>query len=83
LSARSPEGGFFVMARYDLAMGSLEVARRLRDHGVVVRPGREFGPAGEHQLRLSIATTPSALGLGLDRIERWFEAAGSAAVGAR
>jgi len=32
---------------------------------------------------LSIATTPSALGLGLDRIERWFEAAGSAAVGAR
>jgi aspartate aminotransferase len=83
LSARSPEGGFFVMARYDLAMGSLEVARQLRDHGVVVRPGREFGPAGEQQLRLSIATDPSALALGLDRIERWFEAAGSPVVGAR
>jgi aspartate aminotransferase len=81
VSTRSPEGGFFVMARYELAMGSLDVTRRLRAHGVVVRPGREFGPAGEHQLRLSIATAPSALALGLDRIEQWFATAGAGVVG--
>jgi aspartate aminotransferase len=83
LSARSPEGGFFVLARYDLPAPSVEVARRLQDRGVVVRPGREFGPAGEHHLRISIAAPPSAIALGLDRIEQWFRdalAAGSATI---
>lgn len=72
LSARRPEGGFFVFARYDRPIPSIQAAGRLPRHGVVIRPGREFGPAGEHHLRISIAAPPSALTLGLDRIERWF-----------
>ena len=71
LTARSPEGGFFVFARYDEPLPSLEAVRRLLRNGVVVRPGREFGPAGEHHLRISIAAPPTALSLGLDRIETW------------
>jgi aspartate/methionine/tyrosine aminotransferase len=72
MSARRPEGGFFVMARYSLPIESFQVASALKDHGVVVRPGREFGPAGEGHLRISIATAPEQLTVGLDRIEDWF-----------
>jgi aspartate aminotransferase len=71
LSARRPEGGFFVFARYERPLTSIEAAGRLRRHGVVVRPGREFGPAGERHLRISIASSPSDLSLGLDRIDAW------------
>jgi aspartate/methionine/tyrosine aminotransferase len=68
ISARRPEGGIFVMARYQHLLPSIEVAARLREHGVVVRPGREFGPAGEQHLRISIAAPPSTLTAGLDRL---------------
>jgi aspartate/methionine/tyrosine aminotransferase len=61
-----------VFARYDRPISSIQAAGTLQRHGVVVRPGREFGPAGEQHLRISIAARPSALTLGLDRIERWF-----------
>ncbi|MBV9804503.1 MAG: pyridoxal phosphate-dependent aminotransferase, partial [Solirubrobacterales bacterium] len=76
ISARRPEGGFFVMVRYSLPIDSFGVAAALRDHGVVVRPGREFGPAGEGHLRISIATAPEELTVGLDRIEDWLTAFG-------
>ncbi|WPB89343.1 pyridoxal phosphate-dependent aminotransferase [Streptomyces malaysiensis] len=72
LSARTPEGGFFVLARYDRDTPSLELVERLKDHGVVVRPGREFGPAGEFHLRISIASPNSMLTTGLDRIADYF-----------
>jgi aspartate/methionine/tyrosine aminotransferase len=39
------------------AAPSLELSQRLKEHGVVVRPGREFGPAGEFHLRISIAAS--------------------------
>jgi aspartate aminotransferase len=74
VTARSPEGGFFVLAHYRCALASIEAAARLRRHGVVVRPGREFGPAGEQHLRISIAAPRAALEHGLDRIDRWFQA---------
>ncbi|MFD7956136.1 pyridoxal phosphate-dependent aminotransferase [Streptomyces ardesiacus] len=76
LSARIPEGGFFVLARYDRSTPSLELTQRLREHGVVVRPGREFGPAGEHHLRISIAAPQAMLATGLDRIEDYFRITG-------
>ncbi|MEV7979877.1 aminotransferase class I/II-fold pyridoxal phosphate-dependent enzyme [Streptomyces sp. NPDC086519] len=72
LTARTPEGGFFVLARYDRDTPSLELTQRLKEHGVVVRPGREFGPAGEHHLRISIAAPQDVLTAGLDRIEHYF-----------
>ena len=75
ISARRPEGGIFVLARYQHRLPSIEVAARLRDHGVAVRPGREFGPAGEQHLRISIAAPPSTLTLGLDRMADWFSSA--------
>jgi aspartate aminotransferase len=71
LSARRPEGGFFVFARYDWPLTSTDATGRLKRHGVVLRPGREFGPAGERHLRISIASSPSDLSLGLDRIDAW------------
>ncbi|WP_037821053.1 pyridoxal phosphate-dependent aminotransferase [Streptomyces sp. NRRL B-3229] len=72
LSAAVPEGGFFVLARYDRQTPSLELVASLADHGVVVRPGREFGPAGEGHLRISVASPPTMLETGLDRIEDYF-----------
>jgi aspartate/methionine/tyrosine aminotransferase len=72
ISARRPEGGIFVMARYQHRLPSIEVAARLRDYGVAVRPGRGFGPVGEQHLRISIAAPPSTLTVGLDRMAGWF-----------
>ncbi len=74
VTARSPEGGFFVLAHYRRCLPSIEVAARLRRHGVVVRPGREFGPAGEQHLRISIAAPQPVLEEGLERIDGWFQA---------
>jgi aspartate aminotransferase len=72
LTAKSPEGGFFVLARYDHDITSFQLAQRLAEQGVIVRPGREFGPAGEYHLRLSLAAPPEMLRTGLDRIEHYF-----------
>ena len=76
LTAESPEGGFFVFARYNRDIASFQLAQHLAESGVIVRPGREFGPAGEHHIRLSLAAPPAALRTGLDRIERYFRQAG-------
>jgi aspartate aminotransferase len=76
VTAEPPEGGFFVFARYNRDIASCQLAQHLAESGVIVRPGREFGPAGEHHVRLSLAAPPDVLRTGLDRIERYFRQAG-------
>lgn len=63
-----PNGAFYVFLRYHYDMSSLEMAAHLRQHGVVVRPGREFGAAGERHVRLAYVVEPAEIEAGITRI---------------
>lgn len=68
LSLSSPEGAFYLFPKYDFDMPSVDVVAALRDAGVAVRPGSEFGAAGEHHLRISYAASEDALRIGAERL---------------
>jgi len=63
-----PEGAFYQFPRYELDIPSAELVARLRDFGVAVRPGGEFGAHGEHHLRLSYAASEEAIRTGVTRL---------------
>lgn len=68
LTLSSPEGAFYQFPRYDVDLPSVEVVAALREHGVAVRPGSEFGARGEGHLRLSYAAGPGAIAEGVRRL---------------
>lgn len=74
LDVSSPEGAFYLFPRYDLDIPSVDLVARLRDAGVAVRPGAEFGAAGEHHLRLSYAASDDAIEAGVARLAAAFGA---------
>jgi aspartate aminotransferase len=65
-----PEGAFYVFPRYTADRPSLEVTRTLREHGVAVRPGSEYGVAGEGHIRLSYAASRDNIVLGVERLAK-------------
>lgn len=65
-----PEGAFYVFPRYAADLPSLEVTRVLREHGVAVRPGSEYGAGGEGHIRLSYASGRDDIRLGIRRLAR-------------
>lgn len=68
LQVRQPEGAFYLFPGYDLDIPSADLTAQLRPFGVAVRPGGEFGAAGEHHLRLSYAASPEHITAGVDRL---------------
>ena len=68
LELSEPEGAFYFFPRYDAEIGSVEMVGHLREHGVAVRPGAEFGPSGEGRLRLSYAASDEAILTGVERM---------------
>lgn len=69
-----PEGAFYVFPSYDVDLPSVEVVAALREHGVAVRPGSEFGAQGEGHLRLSYAASPETITEGVRRLARGLSA---------
>jgi aspartate aminotransferase len=68
-SCNVPQGAFYVFARFDHEVSSMEMAERLLlDGGVAVTPGVEFGPAGEGHVRISYATSRENIARGLARM---------------
>lgn len=63
-----PDGAFYAFPRYDADLTAVQMVAHLRSYGVIVRPGSEFGAAGEHHIRLSYAADPTAITNGLQRI---------------
>jgi aspartate aminotransferase len=57
LTVSSPEGAFYLFPKYDAELPAAAIVAHLRNHGVAVRPGSEFGRNGEFHLRLSEAIT--------------------------
>jgi aspartate aminotransferase len=68
LTLSAPEGAFYQFPRYDLDIPSAELVAKLRDFGVAVRPGAEFGAHGENHLRLSYAASTEAIETGVARL---------------
>lgn len=67
LSARPPDAAAIAFVRYRLAMGSVELADRIRrEAGVLVVPGAYFGV--ERHLRISFGLPPAYLTAGLDGV---------------
>lgn len=56
LEFSAPAGAFYLWVGYPERFGdSIAVAARCLKHGVRVRPGSEYGPGGQHRIRLSFA----------------------------
>jgi aspartate/methionine/tyrosine aminotransferase len=73
-SYAAPEGAYYVFPRI-LANheDSLEFALRLlQDARVTVTPGRAFGPAGEHHVRMAFCMDDDIIETAFDRIEDYF-----------
>lgn len=68
LELSEPEGAFYFFPRFDAPMTSDEMVAYLRERGVAVRPGSEFGPNGEGRIRLSYAASDDAIRTGVARL---------------
>lgn len=63
-----PDGAFYAFPRYEHDIAAVDIVAHLRNHGVAVRPGSEFGRAGERHIRLSFAAEPAAIKTGAERV---------------
>lgn len=68
LTVSSPEGAFYLFPKYDVELPAAAMVAHLRNHGVAVRPGSEFGRNGEFHLRLSYAASSEAITTGVERL---------------
>jgi aspartate/methionine/tyrosine aminotransferase len=65
-----PDDAFYVFPRYADDRPSVEVTRVLREHGVAVRPGSEYGVGGEGHVRLSYAASRENITVGVERLAK-------------
>lgn len=70
LKLNEPEGAFYCFPAYSLPIPAIDMVSLLREQGVAVRPGSEFGAAGEGHLRLSYAASSEAITEGVRRLKR-------------
>jgi aspartate aminotransferase len=68
VSWRRPEGAFYGLLNYEAPLRAAQVTARLRERGVGVRSGTEFGPGGEGHVRISYAVDRGTLARGLELI---------------
>lgn len=69
LSLNEPEGAFYCFPSYSLPIPAIDMVALLREQGIAVRPGSEFGAAGERHLRLSYAASNEAIIEGVRRLK--------------
>ncbi len=68
VSWRPPEGTFYAFVKYTAEVPAREMTALLRQRGVAVRSGTEFGPGGEGYVRLSFAASREAIREGVQRL---------------
>ena len=73
-SYSNPEGAYYVFPKIVAAHAdSLEFSIRLLEEAkVTVTPGRAFGPAGEHHVRMAYCVEDAVIETAFDRIEAYF-----------
>ena len=77
LSCEKPEGAFYVFVRVDAKLRSEALTEHCLHHGVGVRSGTEFGPAGEGYIRLTFAGSVAKFEPGLERLHTAMKALGN------
>lgn len=70
LTLNEPEGAFYCFPSYRAQVSSVEMVGILRSFGIAVRPGSEFGAAGESHIRLSYAASKEVIAEGLVRLKQ-------------
>ena len=73
LTVRRPEGAFYALIGYSHDQSSVHVAEQLAERGVLVRTGSEYGPSGEHFIRLSFATSLEQLEQAVPIVTAFFD----------
>jgi len=79
-----PDGAFYLLVDVSAVSrdGNTFALRLLREHHVAVSPGEAFGPGAAGMVRVSLASAPDDLQVGLQRlvtlVARWDEPAGRA-----
>ena len=68
LRLNAPEGAFYCFPAYSLPVPAIDIVALLREQGIAVRPGSEFGAAGEGHIRLSYAAGKDAISEGIKRL---------------
>jgi aspartate aminotransferase len=81
LEATRPDGAFYYFCKYADSRPSVELARAAAKAGVIVRPGREFGPAGEGHVRLSFAVGLDDIREGIARLGSILESTRKTSIG--
>lgn len=76
---RPPDGTFYSFLGLPWANDSAQVADKLRNYGVAIRPGIEFGAGGEHYIRLAFCGDQASLSEGLGRLVEGLTALATAA----
>jgi aspartate aminotransferase len=73
--AQKPQGAFYLFPNVkSFGMSSKEVALRLiKEAGVAVLSGTDFGPNGEGYLRLVYAVSMEAIEEGIEKMSDWFK----------
>ncbi|MEP7178537.1 MAG: aminotransferase class I/II-fold pyridoxal phosphate-dependent enzyme [Pseudonocardiales bacterium] len=82
LQLARPDGAFYAFPRYEADLSAVDTVTHLRNHGVAVRPGSEFGAAGERHIRLSFAADHAVINTGIERITTALAALSSPTQGA-
>ncbi len=68
-----PQGAFYAMLPLAPGADSRRAAIDLVESGVALAPGSAFGAVAADHLRISLAASEEALGLGLERLLGWLE----------
>ncbi len=73
LSARLPDGAFYLFFSYDADISSLDLCMKLlEEEGLALTPGSAFGPRGEGFLRFSYAASMEMLEKGVEHLAQGY-----------
>ncbi len=72
----TPQGGFYLWARYEFPLSSKEVAQRVWEAKVAIRSGSEFGTAGESHLRFTYSVDEETIEKGMEILGKVFKQLG-------
>jgi len=75
MSWTRPQGAFYAFIKYDAPIKSKEMAGILRERGVLLRSGTEYGPSGEGYIRVAFAASRESVTEGMLRLRSTLEEA--------
>ncbi len=67
-----PEGTFYAFVRYEGDVPPQEVVAKAREAGVAIRGGTEYGPSGDHHIRIAFSSSRPDLQEGMRRLRALF-----------